>query len=43
MGDAGRLAKELTIGVIGVLDGLSIGTVNVLNAADDDPGESPLR
>jgi hypothetical protein len=31
------------VGVIGVLDGLSVGTVNVLNAADGVVGESPLR
>jgi hypothetical protein len=43
VGDPGRLENVSAMGVIGVLEGLSIGTVKFLNEAAADADISPLR
>lgn len=44
VGDPGRLENVLeAIGVTGVLEGLSIGTVKFRNGATEDADDSPLR
>lgn len=43
VGDAGRLAKLLFIGVMGALDGRSIGTIKLRNAATSDVPFTSLR
>lgn len=43
VGDPGRLLNVLVIGVIGVLDGRSIGTAKFRNSAGGDMTESPFR
>lgn len=43
VGDAGRLLKTLVVGVIGVLDGLSMCSAKFLKLADGDEGTSPFR
>ena len=43
VGEAGRLLKLLTVGVTGVLDGRSMGTVKLLNEVRGDADDSPVQ